>query len=128
MKSLLRDWIFHECGGWWLRGEQNPPTTVIPIQGIGNTMCQNNSEAIRTRLNRIEGQVRGVGQMVADDRYCVDILHQVHAIKAALAKVETEILKAHAACCVEEAIVSGDAEAQRKKFNELIEVLAKAKL
>ncbi|HCH73203.1 metal-sensitive transcriptional regulator [Brucella intermedia] len=91
-------------------------------------MCQNNSEAIRTRLNRIEGQVRGVGQMVADDRYCVDILHQVHAIKAALAKVETEILKAHAACCVEEAIVSGDAEAQRKKFNELIEVLAKAKL
>lgn len=91
-------------------------------------MCQKNSEAIRTRLNRIEGQVRGVGQMVADDRYCVDILHQVHAIKAALAKVETEILKAHAACCVEEAIVSGCAEAQRKKFNELIEVFAKAKL
>lgn len=91
-------------------------------------MCQKNAEAIRARLSRIEGQVRGVGQMVADDRYCIDILHQVHAIKAALAKVETEILKNHAACCVEEAIASGDAVQQRAKFTELVEVFAKAKL
>lgn len=91
-------------------------------------MCQKNAEAIRARLSRIEGQVRGVGQMVADDRYCIDILHQVHAIKAALAKVETEILKSHAACCVEEAIASGDAVQQRAKFTELVEVFAKAKL
>lgn len=91
-------------------------------------MCQKNAEAIRARLSRIEGQVRGVGQMVVDDRYCIDILHQVHAIKAALAKVETEILKNHAACCVEEAIASGDADAQRQKFHELVDVFAKAKL
>lgn len=91
-------------------------------------MCQKNAEAICARLSRIEGQVRGVGQMVADDRYCIDILHQVHAIKAALAKVETEILKNHAACCVEEAIASGDADAQRQKFHELVDVFAKAKL
>ena len=69
-----------------------------------------------------------VSQMVADDRYCIDILHQIHAIKAALAKVETEILKTHAACCVEEAIAAGDADAQRRKFSELVEVFAKAKL
>ncbi|WP_142847973.1 metal-sensitive transcriptional regulator [Telmatospirillum sp. J64-1] len=91
-------------------------------------MCQKNNKALRTRLNRIEGQVRGVGQMVADDRYCIDILHQVHAIKAALAKVETEILKSHAACCVEDAIASGNAAQQRAKFTELVEVFAKAKL
>lgn len=91
-------------------------------------MCQRNAKAIRARLSRIEGQVRGVGQMVEDDRYCIDILHQVHAIKAALAKVETEILKSHAACCVEEAIASGDAVQQRAKFTELVEVFAKAKL
>ena len=48
-------------------------------------MCQKDNKALRARLKRIEGQVRGVSQMVADDRYCIDILHQIHAIKAALA-------------------------------------------
>lgn len=91
-------------------------------------MCRKNTEAVLSRLSRIEGQVRGVSQMVANDRYCIDILHQVHAIKAALAKVETEILKSHAASCVEDAISSGDAAEQRKMFNELVEIFAKAKL
>jgi DNA-binding FrmR family transcriptional regulator len=84
-------------------------------------------EAILNRLGRIEGQVRGVRQMVADDRYCIDILHQVQAVKAALAKAESEILKGHAACCVSEAIASGDAAEQRAKFNELIELFDKVK-
>ena len=65
------------------------------------------------RLKRIEGQVRGVAQMVEDDRYCMDILHQIAAIKSALAKVETQVLKDHAACCVAEAISSGDEDEQR---------------
>ena len=59
------------------------------------------------RLNRIAGQVRGLAQMIEDDRYCMDILHQLQAVKSALAKVETQILKDHAACCVAEAIASG---------------------
>ncbi len=75
------------------------------------------------RLKRIEGQVRGIAQMVGDDRYCIDILHQVQAVKAALTKVESAILKDHAACCVSEAIASGDADDQRTKFNELIDLL-----
>lgn len=83
--------------------------------------------AILNRLNRIEGQVRGVRQMVADDRYCIDILHQVQAVKAALAKAESEILKDHAACCVSEAIASGDVAEQRVKFNELIDLFDKVK-
>ena len=74
------------------------------------------------RLRRIEGQVRGVAQMVGDDRYCIDILHQVQAIKAALAKVESGLLKDHAACCVAEAIASGDAAEQRAKFDELVDL------
>ena len=61
------------------------------------------------RLNRIAGQVRGVAQMVEDDRYCIDILNQIAAVKSALAKVESQVLKDHAACCVTEAIASGDA-------------------
>jgi len=65
--------------------------------------------------------------MVADDRYCIEVLHQVQAIKAALAKVESAILKDHAACCVSEAIASGDADQQRDKFSELIDLFEKVR-
>ncbi len=82
---------------------------------------------ILNRLKRIEGQVRGVAQMVDDDRYCIDILHQVQAVKAALAKAESEIFKDHAACCVAEAIASGDAAEQQVKFAELIDLFEKVK-
>ncbi|MEE4339060.1 metal-sensitive transcriptional regulator [Erythrobacter sp.] len=75
------------------------------------------------RLNRIAGQVRGVAQMIEDDRYCIDILHQIAAIKSALAKVESQVLKDHAACCVAEAIASGDEAEQRAKFEELVDLL-----
>lgn len=78
------------------------------------------------RLKRVAGQVRGVAQMVEDDRYCIDILTQIQAIKSALARVESQILKDHAACCVAEAIASGDAEDQRRKFEELVDLFEKA--
>lgn len=87
----------------------------------------NNKSDILNRLKRIEGQVRGVSQMIADDRYCIDILHQVQAVKAALAKAESEILRDHAACCVSEAIASGDEVEQRAKFSELIDLFEKVK-
>ncbi len=77
------------------------------------------------RLNRIAGQVRGLAQMIEYDRYCMDILHQLQAVKSALAKVETQILKDHAACCVAEAIASGDEADQREKFEELVDLFAK---
>ena len=83
------------------------------------------TNATINRLNRISGQVRGGAQMVEDDRYCIDILHQLQAVKSALAKVETQILKDHAACCVAEAIASGDEADQREKFEELIDLFAK---
>ena len=79
------------------------------------------------RLNRIAGQVRGVAQMIEDDRYCMDILHQIAAIKSALAKVESQVLKDHAACCVAEAIASGDEAQQREKFEELVDLLERTR-
>lgn len=89
------------------------------------------SEATRkdtiNRLRRIEGQVRGLAQMVEDQRYCIDILQQIQAVKAALGKVESAVLKDHAACCVAEAIRSGDAEEQRAKFAELVDLFEKVK-
>ena len=82
-------------------------------------------ESCITRLRKIEGQVRGIVHMIEEKRYCIDILTQIHAVKAALAKVESEILKDHAENCVEEAITSGDVAEQRQKFAELVDVLAK---
>ncbi len=79
------------------------------------------------RLKRIEGQVRGVSRMLEEDRYCMDVLQQLQAVKAALARVEDAVLKDHTATCVEHAIASGDARAQREKFDELIDLLSKVK-
>jgi DNA-binding FrmR family transcriptional regulator len=81
---------------------------------------------VLNRLRRIEGQVRGVARMVEDDRYCIDVLTQVRALKAALSRVETEILKDHLDHCIESAIVSGDRAEQRKKATELIELLERS--
>jgi len=88
-------------------------------------MVKHGVGAIVTRLKRIEGQVRGVIGMVEDDRYCIDILTQIQAVKAALKKVEDEILKNHTAHCVEEAFSSRSAAAQREKFSELVDLLGK---
>ncbi|HEV2044568.1 MAG TPA: metal-sensitive transcriptional regulator, partial [Sphingomicrobium sp.] len=59
------------------------------------------------RLSRIEGQVRGISKMVADGRYCIDVLIQLRAARAALAKVESNMLKDHLGHCIEGAIASG---------------------
>lgn len=79
------------------------------------------------RLNRISGQVNGVARMLEEDRYCIDVLIQVQAVKAALSKVEDMILADHAGTCVNDAIKSGDAENQREKFEELIALFGKFK-
>ncbi|MFT7288654.1 MAG: DNA-binding FrmR family transcriptional regulator [Halieaceae bacterium] len=84
-------------------------------------------EATIKRLKRVEGQVRGISRMIEEERYCIDILQQMRAVKSAFAKVEDAILKDHSATCVESAIASGDSKEQRKKFNELIELLSKVK-
>lgn len=79
------------------------------------------------RFNRIAGQVRGVAQMVADDRYCIDILQQVQAVRAALARAESEVLRDHADSCVAAAIASGDAAEQRAKVDELVALFDRAR-
>jgi len=78
---------------------------------------------LNARLSRIEGQVRGISKMVADGRYCIDVLTQLRAVRAALAKVETTMLKDHLGHCIEGAITSGDVADQRAKAAELIALL-----
>ena len=77
------------------------------------------------RLNRIEGQVRGLARMVEADRYCIDIVTQIAAVRAALRRVEEEVLRDHITHCVEHAIVSGNAAEQRRKIAELMDVLSR---
>lgn len=78
------------------------------------------------RLGRIEGQVRGLARMVEADRYCIDIVTQISAVRAALRRVEEEVLRDHVGHCVEHAIASGDRDEQRQKIAELIDVLGRS--
>jgi len=78
------------------------------------------------RLNRIEGQVRGLTRMVEEDRYCIDIITQISAVRAALRRAEEEILRDHVGHCIEEAIVTGNRAEQRRKIAELMEVVGRS--
>jgi DNA-binding FrmR family transcriptional regulator len=89
-------------------------------------MKRENKAKLLNRLSRIEGQVRGVARMVAEDRYCIDVLTQIQAVRAALARVETEMLKDHLGHCIEAAISGGDGDEQRRKASELIQLLERS--
>jgi DNA-binding FrmR family transcriptional regulator len=82
--------------------------------------------AVLKRLKRVAGQVGGVTQMVENDRYCIDVVTQISAVRAALRRIEEEVLEDHVGYCVEAAIRSGDRDEQRKKVAELMEVFARA--
>jgi DNA-binding FrmR family transcriptional regulator len=82
--------------------------------------------ALLTRLRRIEGQVRGIQKMLEEDRDCMDVVTQVQAARAALTKVEAEVLKRHMESCIEGAIAAGDADAQRKLLGDLMQALTKS--
>jgi len=81
--------------------------------------------SVLKRLNRVEGQIRGLAGMVESDRYCIDIVTQISAARAALRRVEEEILRDHVAHCVEHAISSGDKADQRRKIAELMDVVSR---
>ncbi len=78
------------------------------------------------RLSRIEGPVRGIARMLEEERYCIDVVTQIGAVRAALRRVEEEILRDHVAHCVEHAIASGDQADQRRKVAELMDVMGRA--
>ncbi|MFD1912087.1 metal-sensitive transcriptional regulator [Halodurantibacterium flavum] len=82
-------------------------------------------QAAIQRLARLKGQVRGIVRMIEEGRYCIDILNQSLAIRAALSQVEILTLQDHADDCVDDAIRSQDPDEQRRKFKELVEVFEK---
>lgn len=101
-----------------------PRRWFVSKSGVGLSMNKRKQQALQ-RLSKVEGQVRGIARMVEEDRYCIDILNQVLAIRAALSQVEVLILQDHADVCVEGAIEDRDPDEQRRKFRELVEVFEK---
>lgn len=96
------------------------------LWGYIDGMSKDGKSANLKRLSRIEGQVRGLARMVGDERYCIDIVTQIAAVRAALRRVEEEILREHVAHCVEHAIKNGDKADQRRKVKELMDVMGRA--
>ncbi|MBR9835067.1 MAG: metal-sensitive transcriptional regulator [Alphaproteobacteria bacterium] len=86
-------------------------------------MKSDTKDSARKRLSRIEGQVRGVSRMIDEDRYCIDVVRQVQAIKAALSSLEKVVLDDHLQTCVDHALTSDDVNARREKVEELVAVL-----
>ena len=81
---------------------------------------------IETRLKRIEGQVRGIQNMVSEDRYCIDVLTQVNATRAALESVALQLLAHHTEHCVMEAIQSGGGTEKIRELNDAVERLVRS--
>ena len=90
-------------------------------------MRQDIKVSCKRRLNRIEGQVRGLTKMIDEDRYCIDLVTQIAAARAALSRVEEEVLRDHVTHCLEHAITAGDKAGQRKKIAELMEVFGRTR-
>ena len=110
-----------QCSVTRWRGQGLPEKEIYPI---GVYMPKPGAKLL-SRLSRLEGQVRGDSRMLPEERYCLDVLDHVQAIKAALRKVEDEILKAHSDHCVAHAIESGNAADARQKFAELADLFSR---
>lgn len=80
------------------------------------------AKKVGTALKRIEGQVRGIQKMVEEDRYCVDVVTQIEAVRAALSRVEADLLRQHLQHCVHKAMHSTDAGEQTRVIEELVDV------
>lgn len=80
------------------------------------------TKKVTNALKRIEGQVRGVQKMIDEDRYCIDVVHQVDAVRAALSRVKTNLLRQHLQHCVHTAMNSPEQGDQDRVIEELIDV------
>lgn len=80
------------------------------------------STKVLKNLNRVEGQIRGISNMVQEDRYCIDIVTQIAAARAALSRIESDLLREHLGHCVHKAMNSKNAAEQQRVIEELVGV------
>lgn len=98
------------------------PAQVAPAPVYGY-IAAGDKDALAKRMHRIEGQVRGIEKMIAEDRYCIDILTQISAVSTALEAVGFKILDDHVNHCVAGALASGDEQVAADKGRELLEAV-----
>ena len=96
---------------------------IYTLRGYGSRMDDKLKKSQLARLSRIEGQVRGVARMIEEERYCIDVLTQIRAVRAALDKVEQETLGDHLQHCVAHAFHAGSDKDRQIKIDEILEVL-----
>jgi CsoR family transcriptional regulator, copper-sensing transcriptional repressor len=82
-------------------------------------------DKVLARLRKVSGQVEGIRRMVEDDRYCVDVLHQIAAVEGALDRVGHIVLSQHVETCVTSAIESGRPKERKEKLDELMDVFSR---
>jgi len=110
--------------GAWLAWQQEwVMLAIYTLRGYGSSMNEKLKKSQLARLSRIEGQVRGVARMFDEGRYCIDVLTQIRAVRAALDKVEQETLNDHLQHCVAHAFHAGSEKDRQVKIDELLEVL-----
>lgn len=83
----------------------------------------NDKDKLALRLKKIEGQIRGIRRMIEDDKYCINVLNQISAVKGGLKKVELKILEDHTRGCIKNAMENGSKEAKEDKIDELIKII-----
>jgi len=88
-------------------------------------MNEKQKEDVLKRLNKVEGQIRGINKMVTEDRYCIDILTQTRAVVSAIRKVEELIMKQHLHSCVTTSMRSNNEEDKANKINEVMDMLSR---
>ena len=86
-------------------------------------MEQQTKRRADTRLARIEGQIRAIRKMIGRDQYCIDVVRQIQAARAALSSLESFIINDHVKSCVDQAIESGSKKQSKEKVNELVSIL-----
>ena len=101
-----------------------PDSLATGSSGPGYVREERLDDLIR-RLRRVEGQVRGLQKMIEEGRYCVDILTQIDAVSAALARVQDQVLESHLNHCVAEALEGEDSAARKEKVEEVVALLKK---
>ena len=107
-------------------GQQNPATGHGGgTHGISIQSFYPDHKGQLNRLARIEGQIKGIGRMIEERRYCIDIVSQIKAVQSALKQVQMGVLEKHIHHCVAESARSGDAAALNEKIEEIVQVVAK---
>ena len=97
-------------------------TSSLKSAAHAHPVARRDNAALAKRMNRIEGQVRGIARMIAEDRYCIDVLTQVSAVQAALDGVARQLLEHHLHGCVQHAVKSGNGE---RAIDEALAVIRK---